>query len=67
MVHYHKCFQEGGHLYIVMELIEGAPLSDIITSLADKKERFEENRIWRIFTQVANLVIVPDKSGREFI
>ena len=52
MVLYHKCFEEGGHLYIVMELIEGAPLSDIITSLADKRERFEEDRIWRIFTQV---------------
>jgi serine/threonine protein kinase len=52
VVLYHKCFQEGGHLYIVMELIEGAPLSDIITSLADKRGRFEEERIWRIFTQL---------------
>ena len=35
-----------------MELIEGFPLSDIIKSLEEKGERFEEERIWRIFTQV---------------
>ena len=53
VVHYHKCFEEGGHLYIVMELIEGASLCDCLTSMAEKKERFEEDRIWRIFTQVS--------------
>ena len=35
-----------------MELIEGAPLIDHITSLSEKRERFKEDRIWSIFTQV---------------
>ncbi len=43
----------GGHLYIIMELIEGAPLSEHITSLQEKKQCFTEQRLWKIFTQVS--------------
>jgi serine/threonine protein kinase len=39
-------------LYIVMELIEGAPLADHFNSLKEKKLQFEERRIWNIFLQV---------------
>ncbi|KAL5497017.1 hypothetical protein EMCRGX_G013410 [Ephydatia muelleri] len=52
IVKYHKCFQEGNHLYIVMELLEGAPLIDHIVVLREKRERFSEARMWRIFGQL---------------
>ena len=39
-------------LYIIMEYIEGAPLADHFHSLTEKRERFSEERIWRIFVQV---------------
>ena len=39
-------------LYIVMELVEGAPLGEHFSSLKEKKERFHEERIWHIFIQV---------------
>ena len=41
-----------GHLYIVMELVEGAPLIEHINSLQEKGQRFTEARIWSIFTQL---------------
>ena len=39
-------------LYIVMELIEGAPIGEYVTSLKEKGEKFSEDRIWRIFIQL---------------
>ena len=39
-------------LYIVMELIEGAPLGEHFSSLKEKGESFSEERIWNIFIQV---------------
>ena len=35
-----------------MELLEGAPLSEHITSLKEKSLRFSEDRIWHLFSQV---------------
>ena len=42
----------GGHLYIVMELVEGAPLIEHINSLQEKGQRFTEDRLWSIFSQL---------------
>lgn len=42
----------GDRLYVVMELIEGVPLSDHFTSLKDKQQQFTEDRVWNIFIQV---------------
>ena len=39
-------------LYIIMELIDGAPLGEHFNSLKEKNERFSEERLWNIFTQV---------------
>ena len=39
-------------LYVVMELIEGAPLGEHFNSLKEKGTRFSEERIWHIFIQV---------------
>ena len=44
--------QENQHLYIVMNLIEGAQLSEHITSLKEKSMKFTEERLWYIFMQV---------------
>ncbi len=41
-----------GHLYIVMELLEGASLGEHISSLGEKGLRFSEERLWRIFMQL---------------
>ena len=35
-----------------MELIDGAPLGEHFNSLKEKNERFSEERLWNIFTQV---------------
>ena len=40
-------------LYIVMELIEGAPLGEHFNSLKEKNMKFPEDRIWNIFMQVS--------------
>ncbi|XP_069111066.1 serine/threonine-protein kinase Nek10-like isoform X4 [Argopecten irradians] len=52
IVRYHKTFVEQERLYIVMELIEGAPLAEHINSLKEKREKFPEERIWNIFMQM---------------
>lgn len=52
VVHYHKTFQEGGHLYIIMELLEGASLYEHVSSLKEKGRSFTEEQIWRMFLQV---------------
>lgn len=46
-------FVLGEKLYIIMELIDGAPLGEHFNSLKEKGERFSEERLWNIFTQVS--------------
>ncbi|XP_019958985.2 serine/threonine-protein kinase Nek10 isoform X1 [Paralichthys olivaceus] len=52
VVKYYKTFVEGDRLYIVMELIEGVPLAEHLTSLKEKQQQFTEDRIWNIFIQM---------------
>ncbi|ELU13080.1 hypothetical protein CAPTEDRAFT_200137 [Capitella teleta] len=52
VVRYYKTFVEQEKLYIVMELIEGAPIGDHFKSLEEKKARFTEDQIWNIFIQL---------------
>ncbi|XP_061429517.1 serine/threonine-protein kinase Nek10 [Lethenteron reissneri] len=52
IVKYYKTFVEDDRLYIVMELIEGAPLGEHFNALKEKHERFTEERIWNIFIQI---------------
>ena len=46
----------GGNLYIVMEYIEGLSLLELCNSLKEKKKSFSEQRIWKMFTQVSNVL-----------
>ena len=39
-------------LYIVMDLIDGVTLGEHVASLKEKKEKFSESQIWKIFMQV---------------
>ena len=39
-------------LYVIMELVEGAPLGEHFNSLIEKKACFGEERLWHIFIQV---------------
>ncbi|KAI5092386.1 serine/threonine-protein kinase Nek10 isoform X1 [Silurus meridionalis] len=39
-------------LYIVMELVEGAPLAEHFSSLKEKQQAFTEERVWNIFIQM---------------
>ncbi|XP_035825496.1 serine/threonine-protein kinase Nek10 [Aplysia californica] len=52
VVRYYKTFEIEDKLYIVMELIEGAALEEHCKSLKEKKDRFEEARIWSILLQL---------------
>ncbi|XP_048464489.1 serine/threonine-protein kinase Nek10 [Rhincodon typus] len=52
VVKYYKTFVENDRLYIVMELIEGAPLGEHFNSLKEKQQKFTEERIWNIFIQI---------------
>ncbi|GCB61606.1 hypothetical protein scyTo_0004126 [Scyliorhinus torazame] len=52
VVRYYKTFVENDRLYIVMELIEGAPLGEHFNSLKEKQQQFTEERIWNIFIQI---------------
>ncbi|XP_037701990.1 serine/threonine-protein kinase Nek10 isoform X3 [Choloepus didactylus] len=52
VVRYYKTFLENDRLYIVMELIEGAPLGEHFSSLKEKQHRFAEERLWKIFIQL---------------
>ncbi|XP_074508974.1 serine/threonine-protein kinase Nek10 [Sebastes fasciatus] len=52
IVKYYKTFLEGDRLYIVMELIEGAPLAEHLNSLKEKQQKFTEDRLWNIFIQM---------------
>ena len=35
-----------------MELLEGAPLSDHVSSLAERRSRFSEERVWKLYVQL---------------
>ncbi len=48
----HHTHTTGGHLYIVMQYLEGASLLEHITSLKEKGQKFTEERLWRVFTQL---------------
>ncbi|XP_028985437.1 serine/threonine-protein kinase Nek10 isoform X2 [Betta splendens] len=52
IVKYYKTFMEGDKLFIVMQLIEGAPLAEHFNSLKEKQQRFTEDRLWNIFMQM---------------
>nr|XP_060494476.1 serine/threonine-protein kinase Nek10 isoform X7 [Panthera onca] len=52
VVRYYKTFLENDRLYIVMELIEGAPLGEHFSSLKEKQHHFIEERLWKIFIQL---------------
>ena len=39
---YYESFIENGHLYIIMELVDGVSLLDQLNSLAEKNKRMEE-------------------------
>ncbi|XP_075443096.1 serine/threonine-protein kinase Nek10 isoform X3 [Ascaphus truei] len=52
IVRYYRTFLENDKLYIVMELIEGAPLGEHFNSLKEKKQQFTEERIWNVFIQL---------------
>ncbi|XP_051872938.1 serine/threonine-protein kinase Nek10 [Pristis pectinata] len=52
VVRYYKTFVENDRLYILMELIEGAPLGEHFNSLKEKQQEFTEERIWNIFIQI---------------
>ncbi|XP_078233443.1 serine/threonine-protein kinase Nek10 isoform X10 [Pogona vitticeps] len=52
VVRYYRTFLENDRLYIVMELIEGAPLGEHFHSLKEKQQQFTEERIWNIFVQL---------------
>ncbi|KAG8430251.1 hypothetical protein GDO86_018152, partial [Hymenochirus boettgeri] len=52
IVRYYKTFLENDKLYIVMELIDGAPLGEHFKSLKEKKQIFSEEQIWNIFIQL---------------
>ncbi|XP_075683297.1 serine/threonine-protein kinase Nek10 isoform X1 [Rhinoderma darwinii] len=52
IVHYYRTFLENDKLYILMELIEGAPLGEHLKSLKEKKQQFTEERLWHIFIQL---------------
>ncbi|XP_062517831.1 serine/threonine-protein kinase Nek10-like [Corticium candelabrum] len=52
VVRYYSAFTESDKLYVVMELIDGAPLMEHFSSQKEKKECFSEERIWNIFVQI---------------
>ncbi|XP_062841367.1 serine/threonine-protein kinase Nek10 isoform X2 [Trichomycterus rosablanca] len=52
IVKYLKTFLECDRLYVVMELVEGAPLAEHFSSLKEKRQTFTEERVWNIFIQM---------------
>lgn len=47
-------------LYILMDLIDGAPLKEHINSVREKKQNFSESRIWNVLIQVWPHLILPE-------
>lgn len=52
IVKYYTSFVEGGHMYIIMELVQGTSLTDYISSVRGKQQRMSEEQIWSIFIQL---------------
>lgn len=52
IVRYLKTFKENENLYIVMELIDGSPLSQHLRSLKLREELWPEDKIWIYFIQI---------------
>lgn len=52
IVRYMKTFKENDSLFIVMELIDGAPLSQHVRTLKEKQEHWTEEKIWNLFIQI---------------
>ena len=52
IVRYLKTFKENDSLYIVMELIDGTPLSQHVRTLKEKQEHWGEEKIWNLFIQI---------------
>jgi serine/threonine protein kinase len=52
IVRYLKTFKESDSLYIVMELIDGTPLSQHVRTLKEKQELWSEDTIWNLFIQI---------------
>jgi len=52
VVKYLQTFKKDDCIYIVMELIDGLPLSYFISKYKNEFERFTETRIWNIVIQI---------------
>ncbi len=52
IVRYLKTFKENDSLYIVMELIDGTPLSQHVRTLREKQDLWSEEKIWNLFIQI---------------
>ncbi|CAF0812289.1 unnamed protein product [Brachionus calyciflorus] len=52
IVRYLKTFKENDNLYIVMELIDGTPLSQHLRTLKEKQDLWTEDKIWMYFIQI---------------
>lgn len=48
----HRRILAENHLYIVMEMVEGASLQDHFNALIEKQQSMDEPRIWKIFVQI---------------
>jgi len=49
IVRYMKTFKENDSLFIVMELIDGAPLSQHVRTLKEKQERWTEEKVGSVY------------------
>ncbi len=56
-------FVSADKLYVVMELIEGAPLAEHFSSLKEKQQTFTEERVWNIFIQVRSSTLKQNKEN----
>uniref|UniRef100_A0A1I7TMU4 Protein kinase domain-containing protein n=1 Tax=Caenorhabditis tropicalis TaxID=1561998 RepID=A0A1I7TMU4_9PELO len=52
IVRYRRIFVENHRLFIVMDLIRGFSLRDYIITMKEKKQNFEEKKIWAVVVQM---------------
>ncbi|KAL3315623.1 Serine/threonine-protein kinase Nek10 [Cichlidogyrus casuarinus] len=52
VVRYYRTFIEGEKLYIIMQLIEGACLTEYLAASLEKKKPLKTSRVWSIFLQL---------------